>query len=157
MLTLLVSLKVWKCLLSARWLCVWFFLSNISNKCLLDLISLQNDQNNKSDVTKSILALLGDEETSTVAFDWSHSVYSRNKNTQKFCYKTLILDIAKRSMLKQMISRAYFIYSYFGIRSIEHALREPWQVFLRKHDIEVRIGINVSQFGCLYTRLLSKT
>ena len=48
-------------------------------------------------------------------------------------------------MLKQIISRAYFIYSYFGIRSIEHrdALRETWQVFWRKHDIEARIGINV--------------
>ena len=33
-------------------------------------------------------------------------------------------------MLKQMISRAYFIYSYFGVRSVEQALREPWQVFL---------------------------
>ena len=36
-LSRLVSLKVWKCLLSARWLCVWFLLSNISNNCLLDL------------------------------------------------------------------------------------------------------------------------
>ena len=47
--------------------------------------------------------------------DLANSAHTQTK-------KKIILDIAAQWKLKQEISRVYFVHSYFGVRSSEHAL-----------------------------------